>query len=195
MTIDAAIEIVSYKMGLKNGKNAKLDSLLDSGIIDQAIADQSANSARSIELKSYMQATKLLREYKLQLSAEANTSWLAENSTKVNVITLPSGLQYLIEKEGEGAYPTIESSVTIHYEGKLITGEVFDSSYKKNQPSVFNLKKMIKGWQEGLQLVQPGACCHFFIPQQLAYGERGYDSIVPPYSTLIFKVEFVSINT
>lgn len=194
MTIAEAIEIASYKMGLKKGEDAKLDTILDSDIINQAITDQSIGSVRSIELKSYMQATKLLREHKLQLSAEANTNWLAENSTKANVITLPSGLQYIIEKGGSGPHPTIESSITIHYEGKLITGEVFDSSYKKNQPAVFNLKKLIKGWQEGLQLMQPGACCQFFIPQQLAYGERGYDSIVPPYSTLIFKVEFLSIN-
>lgn len=99
--------------------------------------------------------------------------FLAANGKKENVVTLPSGLQYQVLKEGDGKKPKATDKVRCHYEGTLINGTVFDSSYKRGEPAVFPLNQVIAGWTEGLQLMQEGAKYRFFIPYNLAYGERG----------------------
>ena len=119
--------------------------------------------------------------------------FLAANGKKENVVTLPSGLQYQVLKEGDGKKPKVTDKVRCHYEGTLINGTVFDSSYKRGEPAVFPLNQVIAGWTEVLQLMQEGAKYRFFIPYNLAYGERGAGASIPPYAALVFDVELIDV--
>lgn len=105
-----------------------------------------------------------------------------------------SGLKYLVIKEGTGAQPTAEDAVKVNYEGRLVTGYVFDSSYERGEPISFPLNGVIRGWTEGLQLMKVGGTNIFYIPYQLGYGEQGAGQQIPPYSDLIFKVELLDIE-
>ncbi len=122
-------------------------------------------------------------------------AFLAANAKKPGVKTLPSGLQYLVIKEGTGKRPAATDAVTVHYRGTLIDGTTeFDSSYKRGQPATFPLNQVIKGWTEGVQLMKEGAKYKFFIPPHLAYGPRGAGNIIGPNETLIFEVELLSVQ-
>ena len=128
-----------------------------------------------------------------KMAKEAGEKYLAENAKKEGVITLPSGLQYQVLKEGNGKKPSAKDSVKCHYEGFLIDGTVFDSSVQRGEPAVFGLQQVIAGWTEGLQLMQEGAKYRFFIPYRLAYGEGGAGGSIPPYAALIFDVELIEV--
>ena len=124
----------------------------------------------------------------------AGGAFLAENGKKDGVVTLPSGLQYQVLKEGDGKKPSATDQVVCHYEGTLIDGTVFDSSYQRNQPATFGLNQVIAGWTEGVQLMQEGAKYRFFIPYNLAYGERGAGAQIPPFAALVFDVELIEVK-
>lgn len=124
----------------------------------------------------------------------AGEAFLAENGKKDGVVTLPSGLQYQVLKEGNGKKPSATDQVVCHYEGTLIDGTVFDSSYQRNQPATFGLNQVIPGWTEGVQLMQEGAKYRFFIPYKLAYGERGAGAQIPPFVALVFDVELIEVK-
>lgn len=119
--------------------------------------------------------------------------YLAENSAKEGVVTLASGLQYKVLKEGTGKKPKATDKVKCHYEGFLIDGTLFDSSIQRGEPAVFPLNQVIAGWTEGLQLMSEGAKYRFFIPYNLAYGETGAGNSIPPYSALVFDVELIEV--
>ena len=119
--------------------------------------------------------------------------FLAENAKKEGVKTLPSGVQYKVIKEGNGAIPSDTSMVKVHYEGRTIDGKVFDSSYKRNEPVTLRCNQVIKGWTEALVHMPEGSAWEVYIPQQLAYGEREQGDI-KPFSVLIFKIELISAN-
>ncbi|MDE1190918.1 MAG: FKBP-type peptidyl-prolyl cis-trans isomerase [Arachidicoccus sp.] len=131
---------------------------------------------------------------KAQANLKAGETFLAENKKRENVVELPSGLQYEILIQGEGAKPTATNNVTCHYHGTLIDGKVFDSSVQRNQPATFPLNRVIKGWTEGLQLMNTGSKYRFYIPSHLAYGERAVSAEIGPNSTLIFDVELLGIS-
>ena len=133
------------------------------------------------------------REEAGKMAKEAGEKYLAENAKKDGVVVLPSGLQYLVLKEGNGKKPTAKDTVMCHYEGTLIDGTVFDSSYKRGEPATFPLQQVIAGWTEGLQLMQEGAKYRFFIPYRLAYGEGGAGAQIPPFAALIFDVELIQV--
>lgn len=146
------------------------------------------------------EAQKLIQDYlnDLQKKAEdaakaAGNAFLEENKKKAEVKETPSGLQYVVEKEGEGAQPTAEDEVTVHYTGKLLDGTVFDSSVNRGEPATFPLNRVIPGWTEGVQLMKEGAKYTFFIPSDLAYGPQGIPGAIPPHSTLIFDVELIKV--
>ena len=120
--------------------------------------------------------------------------FLAENAKKEGVKTTASGLQYQVLREGYGKQPKATDQVECHYEGTLIDGTKFDSSYDRGQTATFPLNQVIAGWTEGLQLMHEGAKYRFFIPYQLAYGERGAGASIPPYAALIFDVELVAVK-
>lgn len=119
--------------------------------------------------------------------------YLAENAQKEGVVTLPSGLQYKVLREGNGKKPKATDQVKCHYEGMLVDGTMFDSSVQRGEPATFPLNGVIAGWTEGLQLMQEGAKYRFFIPYQLGYGERGAGSSIPPFATLVFDVELIEV--
>ena len=120
--------------------------------------------------------------------------FLAENAKKEGVKTTASGLQYQVLRDGNGKQPKATDQVECHYEGTLIDGTKFDSSYDRGQTGTFPLNQVIAGWTEGLQLMHEGAKYRFFIPYQLAYGERGAGASIPPYAALIFDVELVAVK-
>ena len=119
--------------------------------------------------------------------------YLAANAKKEGVVTLPSGLQYQVLREGNGKKPSAKDTVMCHYEGFLVDGTVFDSSVQRGEPATFGLQQVIAGWTEGLQLMQEGAKYRFFIPYRLAYGEGGAGQLIPPYAALIFDVELIEV--
>ena len=120
--------------------------------------------------------------------------FLAENAKKEGVKTTASGLQYQVLRDGNGKQPKATDQVECHYEGTLIDGTKFDSSYDRGQTATFPLNQVIAGWTEGLQLMHEGAKYRFFIPYQLGYGERGAGASIPPYAALIFDVELVAVK-
>lgn len=139
-------------------------------------------------------ADKAIREEKLYgANRDAGKKFLEENAQKEGVITLPSGLQYKVLVKGEGEVPTRSDKVKVHYEGRLLDGTVFDSSYKRNEPSEFTPTQVIKGWTEALTMMPVGSKWQLYIPYELAYGERGAGEDIKPYSTLIFDVELLDI--
>lgn len=119
--------------------------------------------------------------------------YLKDNAARSEVTVLPSGLQYEVLREGTGRKPKGTDSVKCHYEGTLVDGTVFDSSRRRGEPAVFPLNGVIRGWTEGLQLMQEGAVYRFFIPYNLAYGENGAGASIPPYAALVFEVELIEV--
>ena len=197
---------VSYALGLGIGQQLAQMGATDLNVDDfaQSIKDVLSGS----ELKvSHREAQQIVQEYfakkEQALNAEraeagkaakeAGEKYLAENAKKEGVITLPSGLQYQVLKEGNGKKPTAKDSVKCHYEGFLIDGTVFDSSVQRGEPAVFGLQQVIAGWTEGLQLMSEGGKYRFFIPYRLAYGEGGAGSSIPPFAALIFDVELIEV--
>ncbi len=124
---------------------------------------------------------------------KAQTDFFAENKKRSGVVETASGLQYQVVKAGEGEFPTANSKVKVHYEGFLLDGTKFDSSIDRGNPIEFNLDRVIKGWSEGVALMQPGAKYTLYIPYQLGYGAQGAGNVIKPYSALIFEVELIEI--
>jgi FKBP-type peptidyl-prolyl cis-trans isomerase FklB len=132
---------------------------------------------------------------KIAAAKEAGKVFLENNAQQEGVVSLPSGLQYKILKESSSEQkPGLQSNVTCHYHGMLLNGEVFDSSVQRNQPATFPLNAVIKGWQEGVQLMNVGSKFCFYIPSELAYGDQQAGAKIVPGSTLIFEVELISIG-
>ena len=192
---------VSYGIGRQMG-----DQLLSSNIPDLSVElvmagvrDAYTKQPSQVEEEAMQAAFQTLQE-KMQALAEesakaagkAGIEFLERNGAREGVITLASGLQYEVVNDGTGATPTASSTVRTHYEGTLISGEVFDSSYKRGQPAEFPVGGVIAGWTEALQLMKEGAKWRLYIPSNLAYGERAAGSI-PPHSTLIFDIELLEV--
>lgn len=193
------LDKVSYSLGLSIASN-----LISSGV--KTINPEPFNEALNTVFAGQMpaitpaEANKILQEYfdKLQQeqgkeAKEAGKKFLEENKTKEGVVTLASGLQYKILKEGNGAKPKASDTVKCHYEGRLINGHVFDSSIRRNQPAEFPVNGVIAGWVEALQLMPVGSKWQLYIPSELAYGTHGAGVSIGPNETLIFDVELLDI--
>jgi FKBP-type peptidyl-prolyl cis-trans isomerase len=141
--------------------------------------------------RNYLEGIAKAESFKNKSEGDA---FLAANAKKDGVQTTPSGLQYRVIEEGDGASPSKENKVTVHYTGKLIDGKVFDSSIERGQPASFGVTQVIPGWTEALQMMKVGSKWELVIPADLAYGSRGQGSI-PPGSVLIFEVELISIES
>lgn len=155
-----------------------------------SISVDSATSIANTQMKFYKDQ---LMEQKYGANRKEGKDFLAENAKKPGVKTLPSGVQYKIIKEGTGAKPDANSTVTVNYEGRLIDGTIFDSSYKRNKPMTFKCNQVIKGWTDAIVQMPVGSTWEIYIPQELGYGNREAGQI-KPFSTLIFKVELISID-
>ncbi len=198
---------LSYALGLGIGQQLKQMGLKDALVIDdfaQSIVDVLQDNdlkVKNSEAQQIVNSFFAEQESKMKAAqAEAGKRALEEgrvflqnNAGKPGVITTKSGLQYEVLKEGNGKKPKATDKVRCHYEGTLINGEVFDSSYKRNEPAVFGLNQVIAGWTEGVQLMQEGAKYRFYIPYLLGYGESGAGGMIPPYATLIFDVELIEV--
>lgn len=191
---------LSYAWGMAFGHQLRGMGVtnIDFNDFDEALHD--AFNGKDAKLTPE-QANEIIQKYLQELADKktaemkaAGEKFLAENLKNENVKSTPSGLQYIVEKEGEGEHPTAESEVTVHYTGKLLDGTVFDSSVSRGEPATFPLNRVIPGWTEGVQLMKEGAKYTFFIPSDLAYGPQGVPNAIPPHSTLIFEVELIKIN-
>lgn len=190
---------VSYALGMSIGHQLRDMNATELNIDDfaQAIKDIFDRKAQ-LTTPEAQQIVQTFFQQKAEAAAKAvkeeGENFLAENAKKEGVKTLPSGLQYMVLKEGNGRKPTATDQVECHYEGKLINGQIFDSSYKRGETATFGLNQVIKGWTEGLQLMQEGAKYRFFIPYSLAYGEQGAGQAIPPFAALIFDVELIKVK-
>ena len=158
------------------------------------LSDQEASAALN-QLQAEVQKTQEAKMQQLGVSnKKEGEAFLAANKTKEGVVTLPSGLQYKILKQGTGPKPSVGDSVICNYRGTLINSTEFDSSYKRGQPATFPVGQVIKGWTEALQLMPVGSKWQLFVPAELAYGDRGAGPDIGPNATLIFEVELLQIK-
>ena len=193
------MENLSYALGMVIGHNLKGMGVKNLNVTQfaQAVTDVLEGHATLLDDG---EAQRTVTEFLQRQQAEAGKAvreegerYLAENAQKEGVTVLPSGLQYVVLTEGTGAKPKATDRVKCHYEGRLTDGTVFDSSYRRGEPAVFPLNGVIAGWTEGVQLMGEGAKFRFFIPYQLAYGERGAGQSIPPYAALVFDVELIEV--
>lgn len=191
---------LSYALGMIIGQNLRSMNIenLDTTEFAKAAATVLAGERPEITM---MQAQGLVQEFMEKKQEEegravreAGERYLAENAKKPGVTVLESGLQYEVLTAAVGQKPTAADTVRCHYEGRLTTGEVFDSSYRRGEPATFPLRGVIAGWTEGLQHMAIGAKYRFTIPYNLAYGTQGAGGQIPPYATLVFDVELLGIN-
>lgn len=190
---------LSYALGMVIAENLKGLGANNVDTTDFAKAVADVLAGKSTELTP-IEAQTTVQEFMQKQEAErskfmrkAGEDFLAENAKKDGVVVLPSGLQYTVLTEGTGAQPKATDQVKCHYEGRLIDETVFDSSYQRDEPAVFPLNGVIAGWTEGVQLMKEGAKYRFFIPYNLAYGERGAGNSIPPYAALVFDVELIKV--
>lgn len=197
---------LSYALGLGIGRQLAQMGAEDLNIDDfsQAIKDILTGKESQV---SDQEAQKLVTTFfeeqeakqraaaaeKYKDNKEKGEAWLANKAMEEGVVALPSGLLYQVLNEGSGKKPTASDTVECHYEGRLIDGTVFDSSYKRGESATFPLNGVIAGWTEGVQLMSEGAKYRFFIPYQLAYGERGAGQAIPPFAALVFDVELIKV--
>ena len=190
---------LSYALGMVIAENLKGLGANNVDTTDFAKAVADVLAGKSTELTP-IEAQTTVQEFMQKQEAErskfmrkAGEDFLAENAKKDGVVVLPSGLQYTVLTEGTGAQPEATDQVKCHYEGRLVDETVFDSSYQRGEPAVFPLNGVIAGWTEGVQLMKEGAKYRFFIPYNLAYGERGAGNSIPPYAALVFDVELIKV--
>lgn len=206
MELKGEKEKLSYSMGVDIGNKLKTQSIeYDADIFSKGLKDVLTGSKTLLTdqevreilsnlqkdlIKKQAERTKLLSE----TNKKDGEAFLEENKKKEGVVTLPSGLQYKIIKDGTGKTPLATDTVTTHYKGTLIDGTEFDSSYKRGEPASFPVNGVIAGWTEALQLMKEGTKWLLFIPSSLAYGERGAGGVIGANAALIFEVELISIK-
>ena len=189
----------SYSIGLGIVQNLSSMGIANLSVDDfaQAIKDVLEGNQTAI---SHQEAREIVNKYFEELEAkmgaaaiEQGKAFLEENKKRAGVVTLPSGLQYEIIKEGTGKKPQATDQVKCHYEGTLIDGTLFDSSVQRGEPAVFGVNQVIPGWVEALQLMPEGSKWKLYIPSELGYGARGAGEMIPPHSTLVFEVELLEV--
>ncbi len=191
---------LSYALGVLIGQNFKKQGLddIDLAVFSKAMQAALAGAPTLMDPvtanRCATEFTNKEKEAKKKMAMAEGTAFLAKNAERKGVITMPSGLQYEVLRDGTGEIPKTTDKVKVHYTGTLLDGTVFDSSVERGEPIVFPVTGVIAGWVEALQLMKVGSKWKLFIPQNLAYGERGAGAQIGPYSTLIFEVELLGIE-
>jgi FKBP-type peptidyl-prolyl cis-trans isomerase len=208
VTLDTDEQKASYGIGFGFAQNLKaqtegLDLSVEAVVMgiqdamndsEMALSDEEIQTAIAALQQKQMETQQAAAEEQAAAARAEGEAFLAENAEKDNVMTTESGLQYEILQEGDSDQsPTAESTVRVHYHGTLINGTVFDSSVERGEPVEFPLNGVIAGWTEGVQLMNVGDKYRFFIPAELAYGDRQASPLIPAGSTLIFEVELLEI--
>lgn len=197
----------SYALGLGIGQQLKQMGLKDTLVIEDFAASivdvlqdndlKVSNQEAQVIVSSFFQKKeeemKAAQAEAGKAAKKEGEAFLAENAKKEGITVTKSGLQYEVLQEGTGKQPKATDTVRCHYEGRLLDGSIFDSSYKRNEPADFGLQQVIAGWTEGVQLMSEGAKYRFYIPYMLAYGEGGAGAMIPPFATLIFDVELIKV--
>jgi len=203
MSFDTIEQRVSYGVGRQLGDQLRNNPFKEFDItaVQAGIADALANETSQVSDEDLNEAfgvvSKKLQELEQAAAKEASAEgeiFLAENAKRDEVTVTESGLQYEVITTGEGAKPSAESTVSVHYHGTFANGDVFDSSVERGQPAEFPVNGVIAGWTEALQLMTEGSKWKLTVPYDLAYGERGSQGAIPPYATLVFDVELLSIK-
>ena len=200
LTTDA--QKFSYTVGVQMGQTLKRDAKdIDVDLVTRAIKDVISDKKLQLsqeDMQKTMESFQQKQQQKQASAGEKNekvgAEYLAANKKKEGVIETASGLQYKVLKAGSGDKAKATDSVVVHYKGTLINGTEFDSSYKRNEPTSFRVNQVIQGWQEALQLMNPGAKYQLAIPGKLAYGPRGAGGQIGPNETLLFDVELLEIK-
>ena len=199
-------EKTSYSIGLNIGLNLfEQEVTVDVNSLTKGIQDGLANAKPALteaEIRAVLinlqKQVADRQEAKRKATAEKNLNeadaFLAENKTKEGVVTLPSGLQYKVITEGKGPKPVATDTVVTNYKGTFLDGKTFDSSYDRGEPASFTVNGVIAGWTEALQLMPVGSKWQLFVPPKLAYGENGFQNVIPPNAALLFDVELISIQ-
>lgn len=197
---------LSYAMGLDLGEYFKgLEDKFDLSVLQQGIVDgyngnkpllSAADAAAIQQTFAKRQQEKQIQKTvaMVQKNRKAAEEFLKANKGKEGVIETKSGLQYKVVKKGQGPKPAPTDTVKVQYKGTLLDGKEFDSSYKRNEPAVFQVNQVIAGWQEALPLMEVGSTYELFIPPDLAYGDRGAPPVIEPGSMLSFQVELMEIQ-
>ncbi|MCP4286005.1 MAG: FKBP-type peptidyl-prolyl cis-trans isomerase [Gammaproteobacteria bacterium] len=193
---------LSYVLGFQFAKQMKseginLDVTAFAAAIDDVFKDQPVQMSTDNMRAALQEGRQVVMEKKqaeAQAALVAGNAFLEENKSKDGVVVLPSGLQYIELKAGEGESPKAEAEVTVHYRGTLINGEEFDSSYKRGEPTSFGLSGVIPGFRESLTLMKPGAKWRVFVPSEMGYGAKGAGASIGPNQALIFDIELISIK-
>jgi FKBP-type peptidyl-prolyl cis-trans isomerase len=205
-SLDSQKKKVSYAIGLDIGQNFKARSMdIDLDILFQGMKDAQKTEKPLLDeeeiqkvMTQFQQDMMKIEQEKRSAQGQGNKAqeeaFLKENAKKPGVKVTASGLQYKVITEGTGPRPLESDTVKVHYRGTLLDGNEFDSSYKRNEPAVFPLKGVIKGWTEALQLMKVGSKYQIFLPSSLAYGEQGAGQVIGPNATLIFEVELLGIE-
>ena len=199
-TVDLNNEVtnISYSLGVNVANSIKNQGMesIDTAAVAKAMGAVFAGKKTEIEPLKAQQTLQTyfgeLQNKMIEKQSEEGAKFLALNSMKEGVVSLPSGLQYKIIKKGNGPIPKASDKVKTHYHGTLVDGTVFDSSVKRGQPATFGVTQVIKGWQEALQIMPVGSKWELYIPHHLAYGAQGKGSI-GPYNALIFQIELLEI--
>jgi FKBP-type peptidyl-prolyl cis-trans isomerase FklB len=203
MSFDTIEQRVSYGVGRQLGDQLRNNPFKEFDItaVQAGIADALAEAASQVSEEDLNEAfsvvSKKLQELEQAAAKEASAEgekFLAENAKRDEVTVTESGLQYEVITTGDGTKPSAESTVSVHYHGTFANGDVFDSSVERGQPAEFPVNGVIPGWTEALQLMTEGSKWKLTIPYDLAYGERGSQGAIPPYATLVFDVELLSIK-
>lgn len=199
-------EKTSYSIGLNIGMNLQEQEVqIDVPSLTKGIQDALGNSKPALSedeirtvLMNLQKEVQTRQEAKRKGMAEQNSkeaeAFLVANKAKPGVITLPSGLQYKVITEGKGPKPAATDTVVTHYKGTFIDGKQFDSSYDRGEPATFTVNGVIAGWTEALQLMPVGSKWQLVVPPKLAYGENGFQNVIPPNSALVFDIELISIQ-
>lgn len=209
MAIELKNDLDRFSYGLAMNIVASVKQIpieINENIVAETITDLLAGGQPTLQPEEYR---RVMQEFQAKLqeasqkqaeeagkaNIEAEKQFLAENAKKDGIIMTMSGLQYQVLQEGSGDSPKATDIVTVHYEGKLLSGQVFDSSYKRGEPTEFPINQVIPGWTEALQLMKRGSKYRLFIPSSLAYGAHGAGEVIAPHSTLIFDVELLDFKS